>query len=40
MSDAAETLLSARVTVRYPGKAPVLNGVALDIAPGEVVGLV
>ena len=40
MSDTAENLLSARVTVRYPGKAPVLNGVALDIAPGEVVGLV
>jgi ABC-type dipeptide/oligopeptide/nickel transport system ATPase component len=40
MSEAAENLLSARVTVRYPGKAPVLNGVALDIAPGEIVGLV
>ncbi len=38
--DASQTLLSARVTVRYPGKAPVLNGVALDIAPGEIVGLV
>jgi ABC-type dipeptide/oligopeptide/nickel transport system ATPase component len=40
MSDTAENLLSARVTVRYPGKAPVLSAVALDIAPGEVVGLV
>lgn len=40
MSISAEYLLSARVTVRYPGKAPVLNGVALDIAPGEVLGLV
>jgi ABC-type dipeptide/oligopeptide/nickel transport system ATPase component len=40
MSDVPENLLSARVTVRYPGKAPVLNGVALDIAPGEVLGLV
>ncbi|HEV7444680.1 MAG TPA: ABC transporter ATP-binding protein [Steroidobacteraceae bacterium] len=40
MSDCAENLLSARVTVRYPGKAPVLNEVALDIAPGEILGLV
>ena len=40
VSPAAENLLSARVTVRYPGKAPVLNQVALDIAPGEVLGLV
>jgi len=40
MTDATANLLSARVTVRYPAKAPVLNGVALDIAPGEVVGLV
>jgi len=40
MSDAAENLLSARVTVRYSGKVPVLNGVALDIAPGEILGLV
>ena len=40
MSHSAENLLSARVTIRYPGKAPVLSGVALDIAPGEVVGLV
>jgi ABC-type glutathione transport system ATPase component len=33
-------LLSAQITVRYPGKAPVLRGVSLDIARGEVVGLV
>ncbi|HWZ83559.1 MAG TPA: ABC transporter ATP-binding protein [Terriglobales bacterium] len=40
MSDASPNLLSARVTVHYPGKAPVLRDVALDIAPGEVLGLV
>jgi peptide/nickel transport system ATP-binding protein len=40
MSDAAANLLSARVTVRYPGKPPVLSEVALDIAPSEIVGLV
>jgi ABC-type dipeptide/oligopeptide/nickel transport system ATPase component len=40
MIETADKLLSARVTVRYPGKAPVLNGVVLDIAPGEVLGLV
>jgi ABC-type dipeptide/oligopeptide/nickel transport system ATPase component len=40
MSETAENLLSARVTVRYPGKPPVLNEVALDIAPGEILGLV
>src|SRR2546422_1911031 len=40
MSQSAENLLSARVTVRYPGKAPVLSAVALDIAPGEILGLV
>jgi ABC-type glutathione transport system ATPase component len=33
-------LLSAQVSVRYPGKAPVLRGVSLEIARGEVVGLV
>ena len=39
-TDSSRSLLSARVTVRYPGKAPVLRGVALEIARGEVVGLV
>jgi ABC-type glutathione transport system ATPase component len=33
-------LLSAQVTVRYPGKAAVLRGISLEIARGEVVGLV
>ena len=33
-------LLSAKLTVRYPGKAPVLRGISLEIAHGEVVGLV
>jgi ABC-type glutathione transport system ATPase component len=34
------SLLSANLTVRYPGKPPVLRGISLDIARGEVVGLV
>ncbi|MBZ5655866.1 MAG: ABC transporter ATP-binding protein [Acidobacteriia bacterium] len=34
------SLLSAQVTVRYPGKPPVLRGVALEIASGEIMGLV
>ena len=34
------TLLSAQVTVRYPGKAPVLRKVSLEIGRGEIVGLV
>src|SRR6202795_4086401 len=38
--DSSRNLLSAQVTVRYPGKAPVLRGVSLEIARGEVVGLV
>ncbi len=38
--DTSPSLLSAQVTVRYPGKAPVLRGVLLEIARGEVVGLV
>jgi ABC-type glutathione transport system ATPase component len=33
-------LLSAQVTVRYPGKAPVLHGISLEVARGEIVGLV
>jgi peptide/nickel transport system ATP-binding protein len=40
VSDRAASLLSAQVTVRYPGKAPVLRRVSLEIARGEVVGLV
>jgi peptide/nickel transport system ATP-binding protein len=39
-TDTSPSLLSAQVTVRYPGKAPVLRGVSLEIARGEVVGLV
>jgi ABC-type dipeptide/oligopeptide/nickel transport system ATPase component len=33
-------LLSARFSVRYPGKAPVLRDVKLEIQRGEVLGLV
>jgi ABC-type glutathione transport system ATPase component len=39
-TDTSPSLLSAQVTVRYPGKAPVLRGLSLEIARGEVVGLV
>ena len=38
--DTSTRLLSAQVTVRYPGKTPVLRGVSLEIARGEVLGLV
>jgi len=38
--DSSRSLLSGQVTVHYPGKAPVLRGVSLEIARGEVVGLV
>jgi ABC-type glutathione transport system ATPase component len=38
--DTSRILLSAEITVRYPGKAPVLRGVSLEIARGEVLGLV
>jgi ABC-type glutathione transport system ATPase component len=38
--DTSQSLLAAQLTVRYPGKAPVLRGVSLEIARGEVVGLV
>jgi peptide/nickel transport system ATP-binding protein len=38
--DSFEPLLSTQVTVRYPGKAPVLRGLSLQIARGEIVGLV
>jgi ABC-type dipeptide/oligopeptide/nickel transport system ATPase component len=34
------SLLSAKVTVLYPGKPPVLRACALEIARGEVLGLV
>jgi ABC-type dipeptide/oligopeptide/nickel transport system ATPase component len=37
---AAASVLSAQVTVRYPGKPPVLRGCTLQVAPGEIVGLV
>src|SRR5208282_6537607 len=40
MPDASRNLLSAQVTVRYPGKTPVLREVSLEIARGEVIGLV
>ena len=40
MTDAAANLLSARITVRYEGKPAVLSDMALDIAAGEIVGLV
>ena len=39
-SNSSTSLLSAQVTVRYPGKAPVLRGCALEVARGEIVGLV
>jgi ABC-type dipeptide/oligopeptide/nickel transport system ATPase component len=32
----SQPLLSAQITVRYPGKAPVLRGVSLEIARGEI----
>jgi len=38
--DTPQSLLSAQVTVRYPGKTPVLREVSLEIASGEVVGLI
>ena len=38
--DHASSLLSVEVTVRYPGKPPVLRACALEIGHGEVVGLV
>lgn len=33
-------MLSAEVTVRYPGKEPVLRGLSLQIQQGEVLGLI
>src|SRR5271167_2081419 len=38
--NASPSLLSAHLTVRYPGKEPVLRGVSLEIGRGEIVGLV
>jgi len=38
--DSSSRLLSAQVTVRYPGKLPVLRACALEIARGEVLGLI
>jgi peptide/nickel transport system ATP-binding protein len=39
-SERVSRLLSAQITVRYAGKAAVLRSISLDIARGEVVGLV
>ena len=36
----AAAVLSARITVRYPGKPPVLRACSLDVKSGEVVGLI
>ena len=36
----AQTLLSARISVRYAGKPPVLSDVEIEIQSGEVLGLV
>jgi ABC-type glutathione transport system ATPase component len=38
--DTSQNLLAAQLTVHYPGRAPVLRGISLEIARGEVVGLV
>jgi peptide/nickel transport system ATP-binding protein len=38
--NSSASLLSAQVTVRYPGKPPVLRACTLEIARGEVLGLV
>jgi ABC-type glutathione transport system ATPase component len=38
--DSLSTLLSLRLTVRYPDKPAVLRAVNLEIGPGEIVGLV
>jgi ABC-type glutathione transport system ATPase component len=38
--DTSRNLLSAQLTVCYPGKSPVLRGISLEIARGEIVGLV
>jgi len=36
----SKPMLSLRLSVHYPGKSSVLRDVALDIAPGEILGLV
>jgi peptide/nickel transport system ATP-binding protein len=36
----SSALLSAQITVRYPGKEPVLRGLSLEIQEGEVLGLI
>ena len=38
--DNSASLLSVNLTVSYPGKAPVLRGISLNIARGEIIGLV
>ena len=40
MSSSMQSLLSLRLSVHYPHKPSVLRDVALEIAPGEVLGLV
>jgi ABC-type dipeptide/oligopeptide/nickel transport system ATPase component len=40
MTNSAQPLLSLRLSVRYPGKSWVLRDVALEIQPGEILGLV
>jgi peptide/nickel transport system ATP-binding protein len=39
-SPGSSCLLSAEITVRYPGKEPVLRNLKLDIQKGEVLGLI
>ena len=38
--DNSASLLSVNLTVSYPGKAPVLRGISLNIDRGEIIGLV
>jgi len=38
--DLATVVLSADVTIRYPGKPPVLQGLSLGIRRGEILGLI
>src|SRR5215470_3933123 len=40
MTTTSKPMLSLRLSVHYPGKSSVLRDVALDIAPGEILGLV